>query len=899
MNHILDRLKAALSDRYAIQEEVGAGGMATVYLARDLKHDRQVAVKVLRPELAAALGAERFHREIKIAAQLQHPHILPLLDSGEVDGFLYYVMPYVKGVSLREKLTQQGEFPVAEAVKVLRDVVDALAHAHEQGVVHRDIKPDNVMLSGRHALVMDFGVAKAVSEATGRQALTTAGVALGTPAYMAPEQATADPNMDHRVDIYAVGAVGYELLTGRPPFTGTSPQMILSAHVTQAVEPVTKHREHVSPVLNDLILKCLEKHPADRWQSAEDLLPHLEALTTPSGGITPTGTAPITAARPIRRKSTNTATVAVIAAALVLAGVGAGVLLINRGPEPITVGRTTQLTLEPGLELDPAISPDGRMVAYAAGGSGQRRVYLRQVAGGRAINLTEGLDGDHRWPQWSPDGNQILFQAMGGLYVVPQLGGTPRRLVSRPPDISGNPAGAAGAHSARWSPDGEQVVYAATNTINIQSVNGGAPRKLADDYEPHSFHWSPDGSRIAYVSGNSLFVFGGNRLGNIAPSSLRIIPATGGNPTVLTDDEYLYMSPIWLPGGNQMLYVSNEGGTRDIYQRNVGSSGGGTESVRLTTGLNVFTMSLSADASTLAYTVYRDEANIWSIPIPAGGTISVAEAQPVTAGSQTIEGLDISPDGRWLVFDSNRSGNQDIYRLELPDGVPEQLTTDPADDFIPTWSPDGQEIAFYSFRHGSRDLHVMTAEGGSLQRITDDPAQERYPDWSPDGNQLVFYSDKSGRQEIYVISREDRSSGWGEPRQLTFDGGVSPRWSPHGRWIAYIDNGRALRVVASDAGDPRTLISSGTMPADPGGTGFPAWSSDGQTVYYKGADSENTASLWAVPLAGGTPRLLVRFDDPSKSISVVEFTTDGERFYFTIGRRESDIWLMELFRGRR
>ncbi len=494
MNDILHRLKTALADRYAIQEEIGAGGMATVYLARDLKHDRDVAVKVLRPELAAALGPERFHREIKIAAQLQHPHILPLLDSGEADGFLYYVMPFVKGVSLREKLTQQGEFPVAEAVKVLREVVDALAHAHEQGVVHRDIKPDNVMLSGRHALVMDFGVAKAVSEATGRQSLTTAGVALGTPAYMAPEQATADPNMDHRADIYAVGAVGYELLTGRPPFTGTSPQMILSAHVTEPVEPVTKYRQHVSPALNNLILKCLEKRPADRWQTAEELLPQLEALATPSGGITPTDTAPITAARPIRRRSTTTTTVAFVAAALVLVGVGAGVLLMNRGPEPITVGRTTQLTLEPGLELDPAISPDGRMVAYSVGGFGQMRIHLRQVAGGRSINLTEGLAGGHRWPQWSPDGNQILFQADGAIYITPALGGTPKRLVSRP---AGAGRAVLGAISAAWSPDGEQVVYAVENAIYMQPVDGGEPRKLVDDYEPHAFQWSQDGSRIA------------------------------------------------------------------------------------------------------------------------------------------------------------------------------------------------------------------------------------------------------------------------------------------------------------------------------------------------------------------------------------------------------------------
>ena len=182
MPDTFDRLKAALADRYAIREEIGAGGMATVYLAEDLKHHRKVAVKVLRPELAAALGPERFLREIEVAAKLHHPHILPLYDSGEADGFLYYVMPYEEGQSLREKLAKEGELPVAEAVRLLRDVVDALAHAHKHGVVHRDIKPDNVMLSGRHALVTDFGVAKAVSEATGRQKLTTAGVALGTPA---------------------------------------------------------------------------------------------------------------------------------------------------------------------------------------------------------------------------------------------------------------------------------------------------------------------------------------------------------------------------------------------------------------------------------------------------------------------------------------------------------------------------------------------------------------------------------------------------------------------------------------------------------------------------------------------------------------------------------------------
>ncbi len=295
MSEITERLKAALADRYVIERELGAGGMATVYLAEDLKLHRKVAVKVLRPELGAALGPERFLREIEIAAQLHHPHILPLHDSGEADGFLYYVMPFEEGPSLREKLAKEGELPIAEAVRLLRDVVDALAHAHKHGVVHRDIKPDNVLLSDRHALVTDFGVAKAVTDATGRQQLTTAGVALGTPAYMAPEQAAADPHIDHRADIYAVGALAYELLTGRPPFTGTTPQMILAAHVTEAPEPVTKHRPSVPPALATLVMKCLEKKRGDRWQTAEELLSQLDALAAPSGGITPTGTQPVAA----------------------------------------------------------------------------------------------------------------------------------------------------------------------------------------------------------------------------------------------------------------------------------------------------------------------------------------------------------------------------------------------------------------------------------------------------------------------------------------------------------------------------------------------------------------------------------------------------------------------------
>jgi serine/threonine-protein kinase len=330
LSDYLERLKAALAGSYTVEREVGAGGMATVYLAEDVKHRRKVAVKVLRPELASTLGGDRFFREIELAAQLTHPHILPLHDSGEADGFLYYVMPYIEGESLRQRLDREGELPVADAARILREVVDALAAAHEAGVVHRDIKPDNVLLSGNHAIVTDFGVAKAVSEATGRQQITTAGVALGTPAYMAPEQAAASPHIDHRADIYAVGAMAYELLTGRPPFIGPTPQAVLAAHVTEAPGDVSGHRPSIPPAMAQVVMKCLEKKPADRWQTSKELLAVLEAVATPSGGITPTATRPVAAVG--KRKTWG---VAAATAGVVAIGAVAAVLL--RAPTGIPI----------------------------------------------------------------------------------------------------------------------------------------------------------------------------------------------------------------------------------------------------------------------------------------------------------------------------------------------------------------------------------------------------------------------------------------------------------------------------------------------------------------------------------------------------------------------------------
>jgi tetratricopeptide (TPR) repeat protein len=295
-----DRLQAALGPGYRVERELGGGGMSRVFLAHEIELERKVVVKLLPPEMSAGVNVDRFRREIQLAARLQHPHVVPLLTAGASGDLLYYIMPFIQGESLRAKLAREGELPVGEAVRILREVADALAYAHRNGVVHRDIKPDNVLLSEGHAVVTDFGVAKAVSASTGTSSsLTSLGVALGTPSYMAPEQAVADPNVDHRADIYALGAMAYEVLCGRPPFSGSNAQAVLAAHVTEAPEPTTRHRTTVPEPLNAVVMRCLEKKPADRWQKAEELIPHLDALLTPTGGITPTASQPFQAVKAV------------------------------------------------------------------------------------------------------------------------------------------------------------------------------------------------------------------------------------------------------------------------------------------------------------------------------------------------------------------------------------------------------------------------------------------------------------------------------------------------------------------------------------------------------------------------------------------------------------------------
>src|SRR3954469_25421030 len=319
MAELSERLQTVLGSAYRLEKELGGGGMSRVFVAEETRLARRVVIKVLPPDLALEMRVDRFNREIQLSASLQHPHIVPLLAAGGADEILYYTMPFVEGEALRTRLSREGELPVRDAIRILVDVADALAYAHARGVVHRDIKPDNVLLSGQHAVVADFGVAKAVSQAKSESGLTSVGVALGTPAYMAPEQAAGDPNIDHRADIYAFGAMAYEMLTGRSPFAGLAPHQMLAAHVTEPVVPVTDLRPAIPPALAELVMSCLAKNPADRPQTADVMLATLEAMATGSGSVAVTS--PVTTVRHILRRPRNRLA-ALAALALIVIAVG-------------------------------------------------------------------------------------------------------------------------------------------------------------------------------------------------------------------------------------------------------------------------------------------------------------------------------------------------------------------------------------------------------------------------------------------------------------------------------------------------------------------------------------------------------------------------------------------------
>jgi hypothetical protein len=417
-------IKAALSDRYVIDREIGAGGMAVVYLAHDRKLERDVALKVLRPELGAVLGAERFLAEIKISARLDHPHILTLIDSGDADGTLFYVLPYVRGESLRDKLKREHQLPLDEALAITRQVASALDYAHRQGLVHRDIKPENILLQEGLAMLTDFGIALAVKEAGGMR-LTQTGLSLGTPQYMSPEQATGDRGVDIRSDVYSLAAVLYEMLAGEPPVGGGSAQAMIAKLMTEKPTRVRVIRDTVPLSVDNAIDRALSKTPADRFATAEDFVRALEAPAETETGAS--------------KGKGKRGLLAAAAAVVALAGGAGAWALLGGGSTPetrATLGQKTQLTVAGGVRV-PAISPDGKQLAYLTrqcdGGHCTYSVVVQDVGGTTTRDILDGATAAY-YLGWSPDRRNLLFNgtvdSRYGTYMLSALGGTPRFLTS-------------------------------------------------------------------------------------------------------------------------------------------------------------------------------------------------------------------------------------------------------------------------------------------------------------------------------------------------------------------------------------------------------------------------------------------------------------------------------------
>jgi Tol biopolymer transport system component/predicted RNase H-related nuclease YkuK (DUF458 family) len=869
------RLSNALADRYRIEREIGAGGMATVYLAEDLKHHRKVAIKVLRPELTAVVGADRFVREIETTAALQHPHILGLIDSGEANDTAYYVMPFVEGESLRDRITREKQLPLEDALRIAREIADALSYAHNKGVIHRDIKPENILLTSGHAVVADFGIARAISAAGGER-LTETGLAVGTPAYMSPEQAAGDRDLDGRSDLYALACVLYEMLAGEPPFRGPTVEAVVRQHLTVEPRSVTQLRPAVPAEVAEALSRALAKTPADRFNPVGQFS---EALGR--GTPTPRDVVARVVAPAPRSRAPAIAAVAILA----LGAIGLWYWR-HRGLPPLEVQRRTQVTIDPGIEIDPALSPDGKFVAYS-GPKGA--IMVRQVGGGVPIAVVRDGSGTGRWPAWTPDGQRLVYISPRGFEIVPALGGSSRLV--RP--AGGLPRGVA------VSPDGKAFVFASHDSVFVQPLEREEPRLVTIGWEVHSLAWSRDGRWIAFVSGNTQYIKTSD-LGNFAPSSIWVAPAAGGPPVRVTDQVFLNVSPAWAPDGS-LLYISTRDGGRDAYQQHLTKSGTPDGSpTRLTTGLEAFEISMSSDGSRLAYSEFTETSNVWSIAIPAKGAVSVSQAVPVTIGNQTIENFGISHDAQWIAFSSNRNGTTQIYRMRIGEAgaEPQQLTSDSSASYWADWSPDDKEISSHRFFGERRQVFVMAADGSSQIQVTAGTDDERSADWSPDGEHLIMIANWGTHPALHIAARGPDGK-WSKPHPFTIVIGSDTigtqigAWSPDGKYIACGCGPGGLVVAPVNGGSARRLVS----PFPTNGWAFPQWSADGKIIYHVSEDSTGRATdVIAVPVSGAAPYVVVRFDDPTRPWHRFGFRVRGNRIYFNLGDLQSDIWVADVGR---
>jgi len=852
---IPERLSAALADRYQIERELGMGGMATVYLAHDLKHHRQVAIKVLKPELAAVLGAERFVQEIATTAQLQHPNILPLFDSGSAEGFLYYVMPYIEGETLRTRLDREHQLGIEEAVKITTEVADALDYAHRHGVIHRDIKPENILLHDGRPMVADFGIALAVSAAAGGR-MTETGLSLGTPHYMSPEQATAEKEITGRSDIYSLASVLYEMLTGDPPHVGSSAQQIIMKIVTDAPRPVTELRKSVPPNVAAALSKALEKLPADRFDSAKAFA---DALMNTSfrTAMGPAATSP-TAGPPYRLTAVLGTLVVILTAAL------AWTLLRTQPTPPTSRQRILLWRPEPGGLLDPgrtrkqasqgAISSDGSCIVYSEpSDSGYHLMRkCREEVVATPLTGTAGAVA----PFYSPDGRWIGYVTAtdGKLRKIPTEGGGSVTLAE-----DADPVQAAAA----WLDDGTIVYSTVAGSLRRVTAGGDSGWAVGDSATRAGGAiptvWPLPGSRgVLYTQ----------CAGNCSvQSAVRVVDLRTNIDRLLVPGAV----GAWYVGAGYLLFTDRAGG---LY-----AEGFDLKRLETTTGR----VPVIPGVEPGSFTLSASGSALYTITGVGGG--SPAELMWVSRDG-TVVPLDsswradfaypaLSPDGTMLAV-SVRGETTQLW-VRRSDGTRNRLTQEGVVNWRPAWNPDGRSVTYSSTRGGDAgDFHYALYRVPLSQNA---PAELlvnfRFSVWegetSPDGGWIVFRSDdQDGLSHI----RARRLSGdtttvpllVGEG-QSTFDFSLSP----DGQWIAYTleQAGRTDEVYVAPfpAGAPSRLVSQN------GGT-EPRWARSGRELFYKSG-----GQLVVLPV---TPGATLSLGSPQPLFSVAQYRSATNRKQYDV-----------------
>ena len=839
MTPVIDRLTAALSDRYRVDRELGAGGMATVYLAHDLKHDRDVAIKVLHPDLGAALGGERFLSEIRTTARLQHPHILPLLDSGGADGLLYYVMPLVTGETLRARLERERQLPIADAVLIAREVADALGYAHTLGVIHRDIKPENILLQNGHALVADFGIALAVQSAGG-QRMTQTGLSLGTPQYMSPEQAMGERTIDARSDIYALGAVTYEMLVGEAPFTGATVQAVVAKVLSAEPERLTMVRKTIPPGVEHAVLTALAKLPADRYASAAEFATALQA----EGAFMSSGRHAGEAVRGTSQlRVLRIALVAVVALAVV------ATIAAVRGWQRPTADTSAlvaqfELTPPPGMvhELRQnvtslAISPDGRLMTFAVKTASGISIAVRSIDQ-LTVRVLPGT-GSAAYPAFSPDGKWIAFDAGDGFLKKIAIDGTSLATICQLP--------ASGASGVSWITDGE-LVFTTVNAVDRQtyrvSLNGGTAVRAArpDTLHNDAFQSGPvsvgDGRHVVVSSTINNAAFGRVALLDLTDSTTTVFPALSSARVLgVVEGAVLYVQP----DGALMAVPIN------LSARTVGTPMQLADSIMVRRFSVAAALSASGTLLSVRGGVKRELVRV----TPAGVATKLLDVERAYLHPR------LSPDGRRLALELAEQRGADIWVADLALQTVERVTRDGSSD-RPEWSPDGQRLLFSSARVLPHTLYEQPADGSgtAVQLLESTGLGIREGVYTPDGQSILYRVDTDvSARDILQFPRVGVRTP--VPVVVGPSDDKQPRVSPDGKSLAYVsdESGREeVYVRPMAAGGGRVAVSSG-------GGGEPLWSRDGRRLYYRAGSKLMVAGIvmGAQPAVGARTML---FDGP-------------------------------------